>query len=88
MEEGSNLSKTTFQNPKWWPFLQDGCQINLKMIFSSRNQRIWVGYCVDIFVKIYCIVRKGGGVKTVKNNNLKSKMVDIFQNGQEINKFN
>ena len=43
MEEGSNLSKTTFQNPKWWPFLQDGCQINFKMIFyfeERHNQKL------------------------------------------------
>ena len=86
MKDGSNLSKTTFQNPRLWPFFQDGWQINLKMIFSSRNQHGWVVYCVDIFVKIHC--KEGGGVKTVKDNILKSKMVDIFQDGQEINKLN
>ena len=58
--EESELANATFQNPRWWPFFQNGRQITSKMLFFSRKS-VWLSILNGIsliFKKIYCILWK------------------------------
>ena len=57
--EGSELANATFQNPRWWPFFQNGRQITSKMLFSLEISAVeYFQWLFTRFLKIYCILWK------------------------------